>query len=416
MLNGRSLFFAASLFALAPLGDVLAQDVIPARPASPSEADVAKAKTLFNSAGNLYEKGDYGAAIQTFERSYALSGRASVLFSLGQAYRKHFAETQDARHKAAALECYDAYLKEVPKGGRSADAQAARRDLTRGDPAAPSPAPVQAERKTLLSIDSTTPGALISIDGGEPAPPQVDAEVEPGRHTVKVTAPGFIEREFVIQALKGQTEAETYVLEEAPVELALTIPSGATVHVDGQDRGESSLLRLPPGRHFLSVSKQGHRSFGQLIEAEGGAKKSVEVDLTSTVQRDASIGLMVGGAATMIAGGSLLTVAFVAQSDAELLIEKRESAGITAEENAEFEDLITERDVYRAIGLSVGMVGGAAFIVGGGLFFFDQEGPLPLPIDDGAKKKNKDGPTIDSLALVPIVTPEEGGLVVSGRF
>ena len=415
MLNGRSLFLAALLLSLTPRPVFAQTSTIPAAPSNPSPADVAKAKTLFTSAGKLFEKADYAAAIQTFERSYALSGRASVLFSLGQAYRKRYAETQDPRHKAAALECYTAYLKEVPKGGRSSDAEAARRDLSSTDPAAPNPTPTVVERKTLLSIDSTTPGALISIDGGEPAPPQVDAEVEPGRHTVKVTAPGFVEQEFVIQALVGQTEAETYVLEEAPVELSLNIPSGATVHIDGQDRGESSFLKLAPGRRFISVSSQGHQSFGQLIEVEGGTKKAIDIDLPTTIQRDASIGLMIGGAATMVGGGALLTIAFLAQSDAQALIEKRETTGISPDENAAFDELIARRDDFRALGLSVGVVGGAAFLAGGAMFLFDNTGPLPLPIDDSRKKPTA-APAIDSLTVVPIFTPDEGGLLLSGRF
>lgn len=411
-----SLLLLASLLALASAPVAHADSVIPPRPANPTPADIAKAKNLFNSAGRLFERDDYAGAIQTFERAYQLSGRASVLFSLGQAYKKRFGETQDPRHKAAALECYEAYLVEVPKGGRSADAEAAKRELTREDasPTAPAPTPAVVERKTLLSIDSTTPGAMISIDGGEPAPPQVDAEVEPGRHTVKITAPGFIEQEFVIQALVGQTEAETYVLQEAPVELALGLPSGATVHVDGQDRGESSQLRLSAGRHFVSISKPGYRSFGQIIEAEGGTEKNLVVDLDTTVQRDAAIGLMVGGAATMIAGGTLLTLAFLTQSDAQAIAEKRETGGISGEENAEFEDLISRRDVFRALGLSVGLVGGAAFLGGGALFFFDKEGPLPLPIDAGPKREQP-APT-PGLAIMPLVTPEDAGVVVAGRF
>jgi TolA-binding protein len=56
-------------------------------PKDPPPADIAKAKTLFAAGGKSYEKGDYAAAIQAFERSYTLSGRPSVLFSLGQAYK-----------------------------------------------------------------------------------------------------------------------------------------------------------------------------------------------------------------------------------------------------------------------------------------------------------------------------------------
>jgi tetratricopeptide (TPR) repeat protein len=389
--------------------------VIPVPNPSPSTADVAKAKTLFTAGGKSFEKGDYVAAIQSFERSYSLSGRPNILFSLGQAYKKRFAESQDPQHRAAAIELYRAYLAAVPSGGRRADAVRGLEDLgQRTGDAAPQPGTPE-KRKTLLSIDSTTPGALISVDGGEPAPPQVDVEVEPGRHTIKVTARGFVEQEFVMQALVGQTEAETFNLEEAPVEITLKLPSGATVHVDGSDRGESSKLTLAPGRRFVSVSKPGHKSFGQILEAEGGETRTLEIDLETTTQRDASIGLMAGGGAAMIGGGVLLGLAFLAQSKAQDIDAERETSGITQERNEEFDLYLRRRNELRAAGVVVGGLGGLAFLGGGALFLFDRQGPLPLPVEDRSKKKPVEAP-VEVTSVLPVVSGSEGGLVVCGRF
>jgi tetratricopeptide (TPR) repeat protein len=388
--------------------------VIPVPNPSPSPADVAKAKTLFTAGGKSFEKGDYVAAIQSFERAYFLSGRPNILFSLGQAYKKRFAESQDPQHRAAAIELYRAYLAAVPSGGRRADAVRGLEDLgTRTGDAAPQPGTPE-KRKTLLSIDSTTPGALISVDGGEPAPPQVDVEVEPGRHTIKIAAPGFVEQEFVMQALVGQTEAETFNLEEAPVDFTLKIPSGATVHVDGSDRGESSKLSLSPGRRFISVSKPGHKSFGQILEAEGGESRTLEVDLETTLQRDVSIGLMAGGGATMIGGGVLLGLAFLAQSKAQDIEAERDAGGIDLERNEEYELYVRRRNELRAAGVVVGGLGGLAFLGGGALFLFDRQGPLPLPVEDRGKKKPVEAPV--DVSVVPLVSPSEGGVVVCGRF
>jgi tetratricopeptide (TPR) repeat protein len=386
-------------------------------PKDPPPADIAKAKTLFAAGGKSYEKGDYAAAIQAFERSYTLSGRPSVLFSLGQAYKKRFAESQDQRHRAASIENLRAYLAAVPTGGRRADAIRALEDLGQRDPGPSGTGSTQAavERKTILSIDSPTPGALISIDGGEGAPPQVDAEVAPGRHTIKVSAPGFIEQEFVMQALPGQTEAETYALEEAPVSLVLTIPSGATVHIDGRDQGESSKLSVSPGRHFLSISKSGYQSFGKLIEAQGGESREIAIDLTTTVQRDASLGLMIAGGATMIGGGSILALAFLAQTDAQAIEEERLSTGITSDQNEAYNEHVARRDLLRAAGVLVGGVGSVAFLAGGAMFFLDRQGPLPVPIDEGKRKAPVSTPSVE-LTFAPVVAPDEVGLFVGGRF
>jgi hypothetical protein len=413
----RGFIHAAVLVACCIAGDVYAQPanaVVPVPNANPTPADVAKAKTLFTAGGKSFEKGDYVAAIQSFERSYSLSGKPSVLFSLGQAYKKRFAESQDPQHRAAAIELYRAYLAAVPSGGRRADAVRGLEDLgQRTGDVAPQPGTPE-KRKTLLSIDSTTPGALISVDGGEPAPPQVDVEVEPGRHTIKITAKGFVEQEFVMQALVGQTEAETFNLEEAPVDLTLVLPSGATVHVDGSDRGESSKLTLSPGRRFLSISKPGHKSFGQVLEVEGGDSRTLEIDLETTVQRDASIGLMAGGGAAMIGGGVLLGLAFLAQSKAQDIEAERDAQGITQDRNDEFDLYVKRRNDLRAAGVVVGGLGGLAFLGGGALFLFDRQGPLPVPVEDRARKKPIEAPV--EVSVVPLVSPTEAGIVVGGRF
>ena len=391
---------------------------VPVAPKDPPPADIAKAKTLFAAGGKSYEKGDYAAAIQAFERSYTLSGRPSVLFSLGQAYKKRFAESQDPRHRSASVDNLRAYLAAVPSGGRRADAIRALEDLGQRDPSPGGTGSAQpaVDRKTILSIDSPTPGALISIDGAEGAPPQVDAEVTPGRHTIKVTAPGFIEQEFVMQALQGQTEAETYALEEAPVSLVLTIPSGATVHIDGRDQGESSKLSVAPGRHFLSISKSGYQSFGKLIEAQGGETRAFTVDLTTTVQRDASLGLMIAGGATMIGGGAVLALAFLAQTDAQEIDAQRQSTGITPSQNTQYNDYVAKRDLLRAAGVLVGGVGSVAFLAGGAMFLLDRQGPLPVPIDEGKRRVPAAAPSVEQLTFAPMVTPDEVGLLMGGRF
>ncbi len=390
---------------------------IPNAPKSPSAEDVAKARALFNAAGKSYDKGDYVAAIQAFERAYSLSGRSSILFSLGMAYKKRFAESQDEGHRAAAVELLRAYIDATKDGGRKPDAIRALEDLGQRSSGSGSTSSGRAEaRKTIISIDSTTPGAMISVDGGEPAPPQVDAEVNAGRHTIKVTAPGYVTQEFVMQALAGQTEAETFNLQQAPATLDLVLPSSATIHVDGRDQGSSSKLSLSPGRHFISISKPGHKSFGQIIELRGDEKRKLEVDLSTTIQRDASIGMMAGGGATMVGGGVLLGMAFVAQSQALELEEARESTGISESQRVELEDLTAERDLLRASGLLVGAVGGAAFLAGGAMFFFDNPGPLPLPIDEaGSPKSNTPQPGLE-MSWTPVVTPFDAGLYVRGRF
>lgn len=405
-----------------------APSAIPKAPSSPSPADIAKAKAVFGAGGRAFEQGDFAAAIQAFEQAYALSGRSSVLFSLAQAHRKQFVEGGQTYHREAAIELYRAYLAEVKTGGRRADAVQGLEALTAGGATPTEPGPgsssVAPQRKTQLAIDSSTPGALISIDGGPPAPPQVMVEVAPGRHTVKVTAPGHIEKEFVTQAVDGQITPETYELDEQPAKVQIQKPSGAQVYVDGRDMGETSVLSLPSGAHFISVSLSGHRSIGRVVEVGPGETTNAAFDLESTSQRDASIGFLVAGAVTAVAGSTLLGVAFARQSEAQEIAARREAGSISSQDLDAYEAARTDRDAFRGGGVVVGGAGILAALVGGVLYLFDDPPPVSPPSEGLVPTKTKKdegprGPGDDEMEMsgAPWVAPGAyGGVALGGAW
>lgn len=63
----------------------LAQD---GPPAAPSEADVARAKELFDNGQILYDEGNYEQAITAWEQSYKLSGYPDLLYNISGAYER----------------------------------------------------------------------------------------------------------------------------------------------------------------------------------------------------------------------------------------------------------------------------------------------------------------------------------------
>lgn len=394
---------------------------IPPAPQNPSPQDLAKAKAVFGAGGRAFDQGDFAGAIQAFEQAYTLSGRPSVLFSLAQAHRKRFVDLGAPADRDAALELYRAYLAAVKTGGRRADAIKGLESL--GAPAgsgAAAGAPAQPSvRKTQLAIDSSTPGAMISVDGGAAAAPQVMAEVRPGRHTIKVTAPGYIEKEFVTQAVEGQITPETYELEEQPAKLEIEMPADATIYVNGRDMGKSTQLTIPPGPHFVSVVRTGHHPEARPIEIGAGESKKLSFDLKTTTQRDASYGLMIGGAAVVLGGGGLLAAAFVRQNDAQQIELRRESGSITSAELDAYDSARKERDILRASGLLVGGVGGLSVLIGAALFVLDNEAPAQPPSEPGMRKKQeqkgKEAPLeMEQMRLVPWLAPEQAGGITFG--
>ncbi|MFT5355819.1 MAG: tetratricopeptide (TPR) repeat protein [Polyangiales bacterium] len=78
-----------------------------AEPAAPS-VDDARARGLFEQGAAAYEAGHYDAALGFFEESYALSGRATLLFNMG-------ASADRLRQNEKALENYEAYIAAVPE-------------------------------------------------------------------------------------------------------------------------------------------------------------------------------------------------------------------------------------------------------------------------------------------------------------
>jgi hypothetical protein len=99
----RSLFFATLLclgvFASVP---AYAQGVT-------STATTVRAPTPYEQALRYYERAAFEEAARAFERAYALSGRAEILFNVGRAY-------EEARQYELALAAYERYERAAPPG------------------------------------------------------------------------------------------------------------------------------------------------------------------------------------------------------------------------------------------------------------------------------------------------------------
>lgn len=76
--------------------------------ASAASEDDARARGLFEQGAAAYASGHYEAALGFFEESYALSGRATLLFNIGTSADR-------LRQNDKALENYEAYLAAVPR-------------------------------------------------------------------------------------------------------------------------------------------------------------------------------------------------------------------------------------------------------------------------------------------------------------
>mgnify|MGYP000990973734 CR=1 FL=1 len=228
VLGPRSVFPRLAVVALLALA---APSPAAAQPA-PSSGDMNKAKALFEAGGKAYDRAQYDVALQAFQQAYDIAKKDGLLFSIAQTHRKLYTKSGDAAHKERAVATYRRYVDRVKSGARVSEAVRALEELgasAQAPPTEPSeapPAPVEVQ-KTRLYVSSSTPGVRISVDGGAPseANATVTAEVKPGKHKVRFSAPGFVDKEIEADAVENELVPVTVDLDPKPGALSVSTTS-----------------------------------------------------------------------------------------------------------------------------------------------------------------------------------------------
>lgn len=298
--------------------------IILAMLALPAFADkTSDARKYFDAGRQAYEAGQYTVAISAFEEAYRLAPRSSIVFALGQAYRRQYSVDRDDTKLLRAGTLYRQYLEEVKQGERREEATRylgeiepllARIEATRKS-APPPVAPVA----TQIMISSQTKGARGAIDGGALSEIPVIADVKPGVHKVRVEAPGYFTAEADSTAVDGRLIVAELTLVEKPAQLSVKGPDGSTISVDGRTAGTTPLAKpiaLPAGKHFVAVTKRGHNAWSREVTLERGQASSIDASLARTNQRRISYGLFVGVGALALAGGVTTLLGLSARGDA----------------------------------------------------------------------------------------------------
>src|SRR5688572_15989762 len=182
------------------------------------------ARSDWDAARELYDAGDYKAALVQFERVYTLSKNPRVLFNVGVCWK-------NLTHYALAIRAWEREL-------------AARDELGKAE-VAKVEAAIQAVRPFVSSVEvqANEPGATLSIDGNdvgqtpfiEPVP------IDVGRRQVRLVKPDFIPIERSVEVVQGMPLTLTFVLEPvlkaAVVSVATTEDVPGTLFMDGRELG-----------------------------------------------------------------------------------------------------------------------------------------------------------------------------------
>jgi tetratricopeptide (TPR) repeat protein len=354
--------------------------------AEPSSAQVDEARTFFNAGAAAYGSANYRDAVRAFEQAYALAPRPQVLFSLAQAERKDYLDRKDPGVLRRAIQHYREYLKEVPTGGRHSEALESMNELeaklAQVDPQAPVASAPTERRKPRVTVFSTTPGAQASLDGGPPQELPYFADLEPGKHTVHVTAEGFFDADQEVSGDRGNDVPVELTLRERPALVTVSLRAEAEVYVDGRLFAQTPLsqpLEVPAGAHLIAVVKNGKTSWSQEVVLGRGKERRLEPRLRTSVQRYFAYGLLGTGITSLTLSAGYALGALKNQSQARDIETKRATGNITAAELTHHNDAIGRRNDERIAAVTLVSVGSVLTIGGALLYLFDKPPVVVVP-------------------------------------
>lgn len=396
-MNMRSL----ARFSIFALGIVMSVNSARAQDKPPEKTDDA-ARILFDAGAKAYAAGLFSDAVIAFREAYALApDRPTVLFSLAQAERRQYTVKQDPALLEAAIAHFRKYLEIVSEGGRRADVVIALGELEALR--AGSEAPIK--KAARIFITTETPAASISIDGKKRDQVPVIEEASPGKHEVKIEAPGFISETREIVAVEGTIFPLEINLKEKPSFIAINAPKGATVSIDGRVYGEAPLtspLELGSGAHQILVTQRGYLPYEEKISIQRSWTSSLNVQLKMTTQRRASYFLFGASMVGFGLGAGLLVATIIKDKEADDIHRKTKTANLRREELEQYSRALTMRD----------QLSGATIIAESAAVGLGVASGFTYLVDSSSQAPNKSTRTEARMS----VTPLPGGGFVSVGF
>lgn len=374
------------------------------------DEDEAKADAAWALGVAAYGNGELDEAIKQFRETYRYSGSAGPLFSLGQAHRHAYEQTEDDLHRRLAIQSYRAYIDKDPEGKRRFEAESfitelqteAERDLEGID----RPVPF-----TGISVTSDIMDARVSVDGADAAVLPASLELDVGRHEVVVVAPGHRPWRRTVEVSEGSTVALVANPQPKPARLTVEGPAGADVYVDGE-----RVARLPapegievaPGPHQVGVARRGRALFIREVDLGRGEARSMQAELESSGQRKVAVAALAVGGSGLVAAGVLGGLALNAQSRALAIQRERTSAFLNLDHELEGRELQDQRDRLRGATVGTAVVGAVGVVAGVVLYLTDRP-PVASQLHGP-----RDAPP--RLQAGPEIGAGRFGLQIGGRF
>jgi hypothetical protein len=317
-------------------------------------------------------QGAYETGIAKLVESNKLTPNPDLLLEVAIAY------SQWQGHCKDSIDSFDAFFRECRQ---CASFASAKERLER----------VRAACIVKVRIETTPPGAMISIDDAAIGASPLDTTVIAGSHDFAAELSGY-DNPLTTQGLAAGQSAVTIKLElrELPAFIQLkNIAPESTVTVSGVP-AKTEKMEVQPGRHTVEATRPGYESKKIQVVAKRGETIPIDVGLVPEVVSYrtymwASIGI---GAFSLIGAGAFALMAKDANGDARDL---EKLPGVKQEDIDALERKETSRTRLAIILGSIGVAGAAAAVV---FYLIEPEHETP-PVAFG-------------------IGPE--GLIVSGTF
>jgi tetratricopeptide (TPR) repeat protein len=356
--------------------------ISPAAPAGADDQlkDDPKARQFFEVGAQAYAKGQYLLAIDAFKEAYAITQRPGLLFSLAQAHQRQFRASGDEQHLAQAIDDYRRYLARVPSGGRHDEASSLLNSLLitaerLHPPNQASPGRAQVFGRLLLS--SSTAEAKLTVNGEAVETLPTALELPAEKYRIIASAPGFETRTQDISIVAGSSVPLNIELRPLPAKLQISGPAGAEMFVDGRSVGwlPMAVLSLPSGEHWVSLRRSGRKTRSALVRLQRGQTAQLEMDLESTLQRDAAWVVGTGALVGLVVTVPLALLANARDNEAKRLDDRRRSGALSPAEGQRLNDALDARDELRAGATIAGVT--TAALIGSALVLYFADTPAP---------------------------------------
>ena len=348
-------------------------------PAEAGDSPAAIARTYFLAGQAAYQSTDYAAAAVALEQASRALPDPRTTFSLAQAYRQLFLAGHDPAYAARAAELYNAYLHDVPRGGRSDDAREFSANLGTlvelaqfRDGATVVPKSVAPH--TQLMVWSPVAGARAAIDGGESAAVPIVVDAAAGAHKVDVTADHYDAAHVEVVAVDGRLVAVEVQLRAKPATIEIHAPRDARVLVDEVDVVDSGHgIAVPPGHHRVWIGERGHIPAHTELDVSPGGRQTVALPLQISARRQhAHTALYAAGAVAAVALGAFAYAEWEAH-DAHDLLAIRDNRDWTVAQAGDYQSSRTA--ALRWADVSIGVAAGAMAVAGLGLYLYYADSP-----------------------------------------